>query len=156
MIQKVTLISIINLFSLTFLFGKYNPEVSFKQANRYFVKNTFKTNDLKNNKILSKKKFDEIFGMATIMGEGGIPTSIDFKKYFVIAIINSATNVSTELIPEKLKKKGEGILSFEFLTKIGEQQSMLTVPCLIIIVNRKYKDYKLQLGFRSQSESNQN
>lgn len=135
--------------AVTSSFGQNKSNIPFKLANNYFVNNTFKRSDITGNKILSAIKFAEIFSMATVMGNDGKPTSIDFTKQFVIVVIDEVTDFNTTLIPEKLVKISNKKLNFEFETKIGEKQTMTTRPFIIIIVAKKYKNYKIGLTTRS-------
>lgn len=137
------------LLIITSSIGQNKKEINFRIAKNYFVKNTFQKSDLNSPKIVTAEKFDQLFGMATFMGTDGNPTSIDFIKEFVIVIINNETNRATELIPDKLEKISAKKLNFTFETKIGEQQSSTMTPNLIIIVDKKYRKFKIDLTTHS-------
>ena len=115
-----------------------SDDIPYTIAQRYFVKNTVKPNSLKNPKIETAEMFDEFFGAATVMGEGGRPTQIDFSKQFVIAVISGDTNYSTEIIPVSLKK-GKDQIVFNYQIKVGEKLSFTIGPVLIIIVDKSNK-----------------
>lgn len=120
--------------------------IPFTIAQNYFVKNNYKSSDLKSHKITKAVDFEKIFGMATVMGANGKPTPIDFNKQFVIAVINNETDISTSFTPIKLEKIGAKKLHFEFQSHIGEKQSFTIRPFVLIIVDRKYKNYKIELS----------
>ncbi|PHO01769.1 hypothetical protein CSC82_21900, partial [Rhodobacteraceae bacterium 4F10] len=80
--------------------------VTYKVASRYFIKNNIEELP---SKIDSREEFEKYFGMATVMGENGKPTSIDFEKEYVIAVTVDASNKTTELQPVSLTKEGEEI-----------------------------------------------
>ncbi len=145
MTKKILTIAIIIFISCSISFAQNKTDIPFTQAKNYFVKNSYKKGDLKVNKILTQKEFDDIFGMACLMGNEGKPTPIDFKKQFVLVVINDETNVSTDLIPKSLKKEKKNKLIFEYETKIGKEQNYITQPCLIILVDKKYKNYGIEL-----------
>jgi hypothetical protein len=147
--QKVLFNIMILLFIVNYSIGQNKKDISFRVAKNYFVKNTYQKSDLNSPKIVTAEKFDQLFGMATIMGANGKPTSIDFTKEFVIVVINDETDRTTELIPEKLEKISPKKLNFTFETKIGEQQSSYMLPCTIIIVDRKYRKFKINLTTHS-------
>ena len=135
---KTFAVAIVTLFSFTISFSQTNSGIPFTQAKGYFVKNTFKPSSLKNCKIQSKEQFEEIFGMATVMGKDGKPTPIDFSKQFVIAVIQEETNRITELIPQSIKKIKKNKMEFHFEIKTGEEQTFSIIPCLVIVVDKKY------------------
>lgn len=109
-------------------------DISFILAKRYFVNNTVKKLD--NPKIETAEKFDEIFGSATLMGEDGIPTQIDFKKQYVIAVILPVTNLTTTINPVSLQKDKKGKIILTYKTVVGQNQGYLTRPFFQIIVEK--------------------
>ena len=118
-------------------------DIPYTVANRYFVNNTYKDGDLKNPKITTPEQFDELFGMATIMGPNGKPTPIDFSKQYVLSVIGELSDRGAEISPVSLKQQADTIL---FSYKITEgERSMVTIrPALLIIVDNKYQgDIKL-------------
>lgn len=110
--------------------------VPYKVAENYFIKNSAK--EVYNPKIISQQDFDKIFGMATGMGENGKPTTIDFSKEYVIAVIKPETNKTIELTPVSVQKNEQGKVIFTYKTKTGAVQSYTTKPVLIIIVDKTY------------------
>jgi hypothetical protein len=149
MIKKVLTIAILTLCSISISFAQSKSDIPFIQAKNYFVKNSYKSMEIKQSKILSQKEFDEIFGMACLMGNEGKPTPVDFNKQFVIIVVNKETNNSTELVPISLKKEKKNKLVFDYQIKTGKDQSFVSQACLIIIVDKKYKNYTIE--FKSQS-----
>lgn len=126
---------------------KYTGEIDVKNTkgeelipytigNRYFVNNTVKPGTF-TQEITTQEAFDELFGMATIMGEGGTPTPIDFSKQYVIGIINESTDDQVELtVANLVKKNGEIILSYN--KKGGVKPGEAVRYCMIVIVDKKY------------------
>jgi hypothetical protein len=149
MVKKVLTFAILIICSFSISFAQSKSNIPFIQAKNYFVKNSYKMEEIKQSKILSQKEFDEIFGMACLMGNEGKPTVIDFNKQFVIIIVNKETNNSTELFPISLKKEKKNKLIFDYQIKTGMEQSFVSQSCLIIIVDKKYKNYTID--FKSQS-----
>lgn len=112
--------------------------VSYKEALRYFVKNDVK--EYSPRIITSEAEFTRYFGMATVMGEGGMPTPVNFDKENVIAIILPETNKDTEIKIESIKKLGEKIVvSYKVITS-GSPRSYSTMPCQLVKIGKKYGD----------------
>ncbi len=108
--------------------------IAFVEAKNYFVRND--APKLDNPKIETAEKFNEIFGMATTMGDEGKPTEIDFQKQYVIAVILPETDLTTAIYPISLQKDDEGKITFFYKTTVGQKQSYTTVPSLVIIVDK--------------------
>lgn len=113
---------------------KETTDIPFIVAKNYFVKNTFKSLD--NAKIETSEKFNEVFGMAATMGEGGKPTEIDFQKQYVIALILPETDTMSTVVPISLKKDKEGKITLTYKKETGPKQSFSTRPTFQIIVDK--------------------
>ncbi len=113
--------------------------IPFVNANNYFVKNTFKDGDLKSPKITTQEEFDKVFGAATVMGDNGKPTQIDFANQYVVTYIHKETDLTTTLSVESFVKNEKGELVFNYKVTEGEKQSFTTKPVLIIVVDKKYE-----------------
>lgn len=112
-------------------------DVPYELAKNYFVKNTHKNEAVEELKITTQEQFDDIFGMATTMGEKGMPTKIDFSKQFVISVIGTVTNKATDFTIDGLLKDGSDI-TFKYTEKVGEEMSYSIQPSLIVIVYKSY------------------
>jgi len=118
-------------------------DIPYTIANRYFVNNTYKDGDLKNPKITTMEKFDELFGMATIMGPNGKPTPIDFSRQYVLTVIGELSDRGALISPVSLKQRADTIF-FSYKTTEGEKSMAVIRPMLLIIVDNKYQgDVKL-------------
>ncbi|MEA5141333.1 hypothetical protein [Arcicella rigui] len=113
--------------------------IPYQIAKRYFVKNTYQPNSLKNPKIQSQEQFREIFGMATVMGKDGQPTVIDFNTQYVIAIIKDETTFGTTITPLSLTKNSKGIIELNVEVREGKSQSYRIVPTLILVVDKQHQ-----------------
>ena len=113
-------------------------KVPYTIAQRYFVKNTVADGTFFYPKITSQEAFDELFGMAAVMGKDGTPTSIDFSKQYVIAVIDGITNATVQLEAKSLVKT-EGTITLTYnRTEVGKSASASFRHCLILIVDKKY------------------
>ena len=89
-------------------------------------------------RIDDRATFESLFGMAALMGTAGEPTPVDWDNEFVLAVVNPATNLQTELAPESLQWEN-GQLVFTFSEAVGEEQSFWILPALLLKVDRKYE-----------------
>lgn len=110
--------------------------ISYKEASHYFVRND--VTDYSPRLIQSYEEFERYFGMAATMGTDGLPTAIDFKKQNVIAIIESQTNVDTDIKISSIKKQDGKIAVRYKVVKTGDPRSYSTVPCLLLRIDKKY------------------
>lgn len=115
---------------------KISEKIPMKLGENYFIKNTFQNKELVTKKISTQKEFDEIFGMATVMGKNGKPTKIDFTKEYVLAIINPTTDTETKIESINLEKKNNQ-LNFHYKITIGNKITYQYQPFLIEIVENK-------------------
>jgi hypothetical protein len=115
------------------IMSKESQDIPYILAKNYFVKNTVKSID--NPKIDTEEKFNEIFGMATTMGEEGKPTSIDFSKQMVIALVLNETDIETSLSPLQLIKTKK-VLSLDYKLVLGRKQSYTSRPFFAIIIDK--------------------
>lgn len=145
MINKICTSIILLVLSMNILDAQTLQQVPFKLASHYFVKNNIKTDQLKQYKIVSQTEFDRIFGAAAVIGKDGVPTKIDFKKAFVIAVVGAETSTATEFIPETLLATGKSTLVFQYKTQLGKTNSFTLVPNVLVVVDKKYVDYAVKL-----------
>lgn len=108
-------------------------DIPYSLVERYFVKNTVKS--LESPKIATPEAFDNVFGAAAVMGEGGRPTVIDFSKQYVIAVVLPETEYATTLSPVSLQKNENGEVQFTYKVAKGEKQTYTQRPCLAILVD---------------------
>ncbi|MEK6494107.1 hypothetical protein [Myroides odoratimimus] len=116
-------------------------EVEYELAHGYFVKNTVKNDKVESLRITSQDHFESYFGAAATMGEQELPTSIDFKKSFVLALVGQPTDKDTSFEIKELVAKGE-VLELSYTIKQSQENRSFTIhPCVIIVVDKtKEKD----------------
>ena len=118
-------------------------EVKYTVAENYFIKNGAVLPE--NHKITDQETFNQIFGMATTMGENGKPTEIDFEKQFVYAIETGPVQKETTLVPGLLLNHYDGQLVFHYNVKQGADISYTIRPVLIIIVDKNLENMPIKL-----------
>ena len=111
-------------------------KVDYKEAHNYFLNQGQER--AVGSKITTQKDFDRCFGMAAFMGKGGNPTTINFKKEFVIPIILDETDKDTDILDVSLEGN-ERELKLTYRVKEGKQQSFFMQPIKLLIVNNAYR-----------------
>lgn len=110
--------------------------VDYKETSHYFVRND--VTDFSPRLIKTGEEFERYFGAAATMGPGGMPTSIDFNKQNVIAIVETQTSIDTDIKVSSIKKQ-DGKLAVRYkVVKTGEPKSYTTVPCLLLRIDKKH------------------
>ena len=122
--------------------NKGTDEVAFEVAKNYFFKNDQQIPE--SPKITTEEEFNKFFGMATVMGEDGKPTSIDFTKQFVLVIVLPVTDTATEINPVKVEVKSDSLF-YTYEVKTGEKQTYSIQPVSIIILDKQYEDNEVKL-----------
>lgn len=89
-------------------------------------------------KVRTQKRFEELFGMAAVMGKNGTPTPIDFKKQFAIAIVLPVTNVETKITMGRLEANEDNLTLYYQVTR-GKSLSNSMQPMSLIFVDKKYE-----------------
>ena len=143
--MKIIILFIVSVLSV--ISCQQSSAIPFEEVKNYFFRNDAAIPD--DPVIDSSEQFGELFGAAAFMGKDGQPTTIDFDREFVIAVVNPTTDCYTELVPESLNKV-QGELVFTYNETIGDNQSWTIQPILLVKVDRKYKTESVQLSRRLQ------
>lgn len=120
------------------LLGSCSPSgnVPFDTVRNYFFRNDATVPS--SPKISSQEQFDSLFGAAAFMGKDGQPTSIDFDRQFVIAVVLPETDIETTLEPLSLTRSG-GELTFTYVKKEGGKVSYTMRPLLLVAVDKAHE-----------------
>ena len=102
------LTTVILLLFAAFSCGPKEHPVPFKQAQNYFFRNDASAPE--DAKITDQATFESYFGMAAVMGRNGLPTSIDWNKEFVIALVLPEATVETKIEPKSLTREGDTLV----------------------------------------------
>ncbi len=116
--------------------------VNFTVAKNYFFKNNAEIPA--NPKISSADEFQNLFGMAAVMGKDGMPTAIDFSKQFVLAVVLPVTDVATEIQPLDVKVQ-DGELVYEYSVKTGEKMTYSMQPMKLIVLDREFDGLNVKM-----------
>lgn len=122
---------------LSFICCQTETAIPFSVARNYFVRSDADVPE--NVRITDQATFEGVFGMAAFMGRDGQPTSIDWDREFVIAVVKPVTDVETVMEPLSLIKKGESlVLSYSLVS--GQDISYTIRPFFIIVVDKQWED----------------
>ena len=128
--------------------NKSNETIIPDFAQGYFLRNDVAVEAVPG-KITSQEQLLQFFGMATVMGENGKPTAIDFDKDFVIPVIYPVTDQETSVVVESIRQTGSNELTLAVSTIRGEEHRSYTIrPMELLLIDNQYRDFeiKLQLG----------
>jgi hypothetical protein len=90
-------------------------------------------------KIDTQEQFDDLFGVAAVMGHSKRFTPVDFDNYFVIAVALPPTSQDVEIEDQRLMDNGQ-TLTFEYsVDRDDEYRTYVTQPLLLIAVNRRHE-----------------
>ena len=123
--------------SIFFACGKKDDKVTsekvpYTEAKGYFIMNNVQ--NFNNGIITTEAEFQASFsGVATM---GSAPTSIDFTKQNVIAIVKPVTNLSPKLTAVSLTKYSDGKLEFVYKYTTGAEQTSYSRPILLVIFDK--------------------
>lgn len=108
--------------------------VAYTVADHYFVRNDVQT--YKNQVITSQQDFDAQFGAAAVMGEGGLPTAIDFTRQAVLVLMHAPVKSDMELKVKNLSvEKGKLCLHYAEVVKHASLSYSQT-PLTMLVVDK--------------------
>ena len=122
-------------------------EIPYQIAKNYFVNNTYPDQETHILKITSEKKFNEVFGMATTMGENGKPTEINFSNSFVIAVIDAANSSTESIIIRNLTKEIKKLNLRYAIVKKAVPSSASFRFAKILIIDKEFRKAKIDSNF---------
>ena len=111
--------------------------IDYQLLTQYFVKNNAKL-PVKNNRIDTQKKFDALFGAASVMGKEGQPSHVDFKTQFVVPIILQETNRPTTIEITGVAMGAMGTIVVYYKVTKENPVSYQIRPFAAIVLNKKY------------------
>lgn len=118
--------------------------VPYVVLDNYFVRNNVDCSNRQRLIIDNERDFDAFFGPAAIMG--GLPTDINWKKQFVIAVLLPETNRPTMVNPMEVKQSPGNII-FKYQVIRGTKTSYSLVPFVAIALNRAEDPQQLEVFF---------
>ncbi len=109
------------------------PEsITFRDGRNYFVRNDVEEIPLI---IDNEAERDSVLGTAPVMGDGGLPTEIDFTQEALINIALPETNCPTEIKIEKVERTADSlVVSFKAIR--SQEASYTMLPYAMAIVRK--------------------
>lgn len=114
---------------------KKSGAVPYTVAHGYFVRNDATPHAP--SYYESQEAFDSVFGAATVMGKDGQPTSIDFSRQSVIALIGAPTIRPTEYAPLSLTAQGD-TLHLRYHAQADDPTTYTMTPLLLLVVDKPH------------------
>lgn len=119
-------------------------EVPFVTLKNYYVRNDVDCQKIQRLILDNKEDFEKYFGEAAIMGN--LPTDINWKRQYVIAIVLPETKKSTMVTPLKVKQSpGNVILHYQVIR--GHKTSYTLVPFAAVALDRPENPQQTQVFF---------
>jgi len=123
---------------------KNTDKVPYTLAKNYFVRKDFDADKFLTPKITTAEEFEKIFGMATVMGNEGKPTPVDFTKQYALAVILPVAERSVKLKVDKLQQTKDQLI-LRYKEEDETASTMKSQPFLLLFVDKKYdKDPAVQ------------
>ena len=116
----------------------------YEVLDNYYVRNDIDCTSLQRLIIDNERDFNEYFGAAALMG--GMPTDINWKRQYVIAVLLPQTNRPTMVTPMEVKQNGNSVI-FKYRVNRGNKSSYTLVPFAAIALNRPENPEELQIFF---------
>lgn len=119
-------------------------DIPFVVLENYYVLNNVDCSKLQRLIIDNEQDFNSFFGPAALMG--GMPTDINWKRQYVIAVLLPETNRPTMVTPMQVKQSPGNII-FKYQVNRGSKTSYKLVPFAAIALNRGADPQQLQVFF---------
>lgn len=124
----------------------HSGDIRYKLASGYFFRNDAVIDILPHN-ITTQDELLSYFGQAAVMGEGGLPTAIDFNQSMVIPVVLPPTDKATSIVIDSLVKTGERQLQLTFHVERGNESRTYTIiPCQLLIIDAGFRDYDILIS----------
>ena len=118
--------------------------VPYTLLENYYVRNDIDSSKPQRLIIDNERDFNAFFGPAAIMG--GMPTDINWKKQFVIAILLPETNKPTMVTPMEVKQSPGNVI-FKYQVNRGSKTSYTIIPFAAVALNRSSDPQQLKVFF---------
>jgi len=120
--------------------------IYYEQLDNYFVRNDVDCSKLQKLIFDNKQDFESYFGEAAVMGTDGTPTSVNWRKQYVIAVILPQTTRSTTVTPVDVKQNGNSVV-FNYRVTRGEKNSYSLVPFTAVALDKPATPQGLEFYF---------
>lgn len=118
--------------------GNSKNAVAYSIAQNYFVNNTFDNKEVETLKIDTQSEFNKVFGTATTMSSR--PTTIDFSKQSVLAIVAPASNKEITIRIKALETTLTNGILVKYTIDEGKDLGYTAQSSEVLIVNKTDKE----------------
>ena len=118
--------------------------IQFQTLENYYVRNDVKHDKLQRYIFDNQEDFDAVFGPAPLMG--GLPTDINWKRQYVVAVLLPETNRPTMVTPMEVKQSPGNII-FYYQVNRGRKTSYTLVPFAAVALDRTVDPQQLQVFY---------
>ena len=140
---QLALVAIVAAMSLTSCDMNFygGTPTAYGQLDNYYVINDYYNQYYYDNSasklvITDSYEFRQVFGQASINNRYGVPTDVDFRREFVVAVILPVTNRYTEIEPVSVNREGDRVY-FTYQVFRGAMQSYYTQPFTAVVLDRR-------------------
>ena len=119
--------------------------VPYTTLENYFVRNDMDCSKTQRLIFNNKQDFEAFFGQAAYMG--GLPTEVNWKKQYVVAVILPETNRSTSIEPVNVKVSDNQCLVFSYHVKKGDKMSYKMVPFTAVAIDKPASDMQMTVFY---------
>ncbi len=123
---------------------KSAKSIPYVVLDNYYVRNDIDCSKQQRLIIDNEQDFNAVFGHAAVMG--GLPTDINWKKQYVIALILPETERTTNVMPKDVQQSPGNII-FKYQLNHGHKTGYRQVPFAAIALNRAEDPQQLQVFF---------
>lgn len=124
---------------------KVATPVHYTTLENYFVHNDVDCSKQRRLILDNQQDFDAFFGKAATMG--GLPTTVNWNKQYVVAIILPETKRATSIEPVAVKVTDNDVMVFSYHIKKGDKMSHSMVPFTAVAIDKPASDTKMTVFY---------
>ena len=136
--------SLINKMNMAENVDKTATRIHYTTLDNYYVRNDVDCSKLQRLVLDNKRDFEGFFGEAAYMG--GLPTEVNWKTQYVLAVILPETNRATSVSPVTVKQDGLRVV-LSYAVKRGDRMSHTMVPFTAVAIDKPARDEKMEIFF---------
>ena len=118
--------------------------IPFTVLENYYVRNDVNASQTQRLILDNERDFNAFFGNAAIMG--GLPTDINWKTQYVIAVLLPETNRPTMVTPLEVKQSPGNVI-FKYQVNRGRKTSYTLVPFAAVALKRAFDAQQIEVFF---------
>ena len=124
---------------------KVATPVHYTTLENYFVRNDVDCSKQRRLILDNQQDFDAFFGKAATMG--GLPTTVNWNKQYVVAIILPETKRATSIEPVAVKVTDNDVMVFSYHIKKGDKMFHSMVPFTAVAIDKPASATKMTVFY---------